>query len=107
MSLQGVLMVYRPLPAIAATMALLIALITQAGPGWSQGKPKKTPAAQAAMGLDADGEGPDPLAPSEGPRRAPVAPGTPAKSAEQKPAAEPDAIVALVRQRLAQPGLNA
>jgi murein L,D-transpeptidase YcbB/YkuD len=97
MSLQGVVMVYRPLSVIAATMALLIALITQAGPGWSQGKPKK---AQAAMGLDADGEGPDPLAPSEGPRRAPAAPGTPVRSAEQKPAAEPDAIVALVRQRL-------
>ena len=49
------------------------------------------------------GRGPDPLAPSEGPKKAPTAPGTPTRSAEQKPAADIHPIVALVRERLATP----
>ena len=78
-------MILRPLAAFILTVSLAAGL---AGPGWSQGKPKK---AIPAIGLDAgpaEGEGPDPLAPSEGPKKAPTAPGAPTKSAEPKPAAE-------------------
>ena len=93
-------MFLRPLAAFILTVSLTAGL---AGPAWSQGKAKK---AIPAIGLDAgpaEGEGPDPLAPSEGPKRAPSAPGPPAKSAEPKPATEVHPLVALVRERLAAP----
>jgi L,D-transpeptidase YcbB len=94
------MMILRPLAAFMLTVSLAAGL---AGPAWSQGKPKK---AIPAIGFDAgpaEGEGPDPLAPSEGPKKAPSAPGTPVRSAEQKPAGEVHPLVALVRERLAAP----
>jgi L,D-transpeptidase YcbB len=93
-------MVLRPLSVSILAVALAIAF---SGPGWAQGKPKKP---IPAIGFDAgpaEGEGPDPLAPTDGPRKALIAPGAPVKSAEPKPAGEVHPIIALVRQRLATP----
>jgi hypothetical protein len=76
-------MVLRPLFA-----SILAVALAYAGPGWAQGKPKKP---IPAIGFDAgpaEGEGPDPLAPNEGPKKVLTAPGAPIKSAEQKPAPE-------------------
>ncbi|HEU4380838.1 MAG TPA: L,D-transpeptidase family protein [Hyphomicrobiaceae bacterium] len=93
-------MLLRPLAATILSLALIAAF---AAPGWSQAKSKKP---IAAIGFDAgpaDGEGPDPLAPKEGPKKAPTAPGAPSRSAESKPAEEAHPVIVLVRQRLATP----
>jgi L,D-transpeptidase YcbB len=93
-------MILRPLAATILSLALIAVF---AAPGWSQAKAKKP---IPAIGFDAgpaDGEGPDPLAPKEGPKKAPTAPGAPSRAAESKPAEEAHPVIVLVRQRLATP----
>ena len=88
------------MPHLFSSLALVAAF---AGPGWSQAKSKKP---IPAIGFDAgpaEGEGPDPLAPKEGPKKAPTAPGAPTRSAEPKPAEETHPLIVLVRERLATP----
>ena len=91
-------MVDRPGFVIAVATALGIAL---AGPAWSQ---EATGKSAHALGLDAaPSTAPDPLAPPEVKGSVPIAPGASSAPAEAKSAVETDAIVALVRQRLATP----
>src|SRR5262245_46696285 len=97
---KGMVMILRPLVASVLTLALVAAF---AGPGWSQAKSKKP---ISPIGLDAgpaEGEGPDPLAAKDGPKKAPTAPGAPTKSTESKPAEEANPLIVLVREQMAKP----
>ena len=91
-------MVRRPFLALAFAAQMLVVL---AGPAWCQAT---TAAASSTLG-PAPSAAPDPLTPPEVVKPPPAAPGVPTSPAETaRPASEPDAIVALVRQRLATAG---
>jgi murein L,D-transpeptidase YcbB/YkuD len=91
-------MVRRPFLALAFAAPMLVVL---AGPAWCQAT---TAAASSTLG-PAPSTAPDPLTPPEVVKPPPAAPGVPTNPAETgRPASEPDAIVALVRQRLATAG---
>ena len=91
-------MVRRPFLALAFAAPMLVVL---AGPAWCQAT---TAAASSTLG-PAPSTAPDPLTPPEVVKPPPAAPGVPTSPAETaRPASEQDAIVALVRQRLAGTG---